>query len=263
MLPHVADRPLSLVRAVGRTGKRVLARRGDDLASDAVGTVPVAERDGVVVHATIHDERGLVALVEAFALEIQASPARTSDLEHPDRLVFELEPGEGVHFGDVAQAARLVRALFQGLDLESFVMTRGHRGLDVIVPIEPELDWDTVRRFADTVSDGLVAAAPARYGAAFDAEPRTRIHVRPVVEPGATFVAPYSTQLLSNAPVALPAFWYEIEQLDPDAWTPAEVVERLNTLPNDPWERMSRLEQRLTLVRRTSLAKALHRALGG
>jgi len=108
-----------------------------------------------------------------------------------------------------------------------------------------------------------VAAAPARYGVELDADPRNRIHIGYVVEPGATFVAPYSTQLLTNAPVALPAFWYELEQLDPDTWTPAEVVDRLNTLPSDPWEALGRLEQRLTLARRSSLSSALHRALSG
>jgi len=262
ILPHVADRPLSLVRPTGHPRGRALTKRGDDLASDAIGTVGVRELEGLVPHATIHDERGLLALVEAFALEIHAAAARASDLEHPDRLIFELQPGESVTWGEISRAAQLLRAILQGVELESFVMTRGHKGLDIVVPIKPELDWSTVQKFAATVADAFVAAGPARYATALDAEPRSRIHIGYLAEPGATFVAPYSTQLLANAPVAMPAFWYELEELDPDSWTPANVMERMSTLQNDPWEQVSRLEQRLTLARRSSLANALHRVLG-
>jgi bifunctional non-homologous end joining protein LigD len=109
--------------------------------------------------------------------------------------------------------------------------------------------------------DAIVSAEPARYSTELDAEPRSRIHIGYLAEPGATFVAPYSTQLLSGAPVAMPAFWYELEQLDPDVWTPAQVIERMATLASDPWAQVSQLEQRLTRARRTSLSNALHRTL--
>jgi DNA primase len=82
-----------------------------------------------------------------------------------------------------------------------------------------------------------------------------------VADPGATFIAPYSIQLLPNAPVAMPTFWYELEQLEPERYTPTRVIERLETIPSDPWERLSTLEQRLTEEHRASLAAALKSAL--
>jgi len=231
MLPHVTGRPLSVVR-----------------------------RDGAVPHPTIGDERGLLGLVEQFALEIRTSNAHADDLEHPDRVAFELDAGENVEFGEVARAAKVLRALFHGLDLESFAMTRGPAGLDVIVPIRAELGWDDVHEFATTVTKTLVAAAPQRY-AASEAGAKNKVVVRTAGDRGTAFVAPYSTQLLSNAPVALPAFWHELEALEPRAQTPAEVAERVQTLPSDPWQRAVGLDQRLTIERRHALTIALERAL--
>jgi bifunctional non-homologous end joining protein LigD len=227
MLPHVVDRPLSLVG-----------------------------RGGAVPHPTIHDERGLMGLVEEFALEIRTSTAHASNLEHPDRLVFELEPGENVTFGAVARAAKVLRALLQGIDLESFAMTRGQRGVDVIVPVKPELDAPSLHRFGTLVIDTLVAAAPTLYTSKHDVPRRNLIRL----DTAPAFVAPYSTQLLTNAPIALPAFWHELEELEPTFLTPVEVARRLQTLAGDPWEAMTSLEQRITRDHESSLAHALHSA---
>ena len=195
-----------------------------------------------------------MGLVEEFALEIRTSTAHATDLEHPDRMVFELEPGENVAFGAVARAAKVLRALLQSVALESFVMTRGERGVDVIVPVKPELDARSLRRFGTLVIDTLVAAAPMLYTSKHDVPQRDEIRL----DTAPAFVAPYSTQLLTNAPIALPAFWYELEELDPATLTPAEVIERLRTLAGDPWETMASLEQRITRDHESSLAHALH-----
>jgi bifunctional non-homologous end joining protein LigD len=232
MLPHVVGRPLSVVR-----------------------------RGGAVPHDTIGDERGLMALVEEFALEIQTASAHASDPERPDRLIFELVPGHGVAFAEVARAAKVLRALFHGLDLESFAMTRGPSGLDVMVPIVAELGWDDVHEFEALVAKTLAAAAPERYATSSDAAANDKIHIGGAGQRGATFVAPYSTQLLGNALVALPAFWHELESIEPAALTPTEVAERVEALPSDPWERAVGLEQRLTVERRRALARALQHSL--
>jgi bifunctional non-homologous end joining protein LigD len=232
MLPHVVNRPLSIIR-----------------------------RDGAAPHETIADERGLLALVEELALEIRASSAHVDDLDHPDRLVFELEPGADAGFDDVGRAAKGLRAVFHELELEAFVMTRGRRGLAVIVPVRPELDWDAAHRFGGFVVEALAAIAPARYASATDHDARAKIRLRNSSERGGMSVVPYSTQVLSNAPIALPAFWHELDGMEPGALTPAEVLERVRSLPNDPWERVVGLDQRLTVERRTLLAGAVARAL--
>jgi bifunctional non-homologous end joining protein LigD len=234
MLPHVAGRPLAVVR-----------------------------REGAVDHAAIGDERGLMGLVEECVLEIRTANARAHDLQHPDRLAFELDGGEDLAFREVARAAKVLRALFHGLDLESFAMTRGPAGLDVIVPIRAELGWDVVHEFGSLVGKTLVAAAPARYASSIEGDPKNKIRVGATGERGTTFIAPYSTQRLPNAPIALPAFWHELEVLEPEAMTLAEVSERVQALPNDPWDRAVGLDQRLTVERRRALATALERALAG
>lgn len=231
MLPHVVGRPLTLVR-----------------------------RSGSVPHDTISDERGLMELVEAFALEIRVGATDASDPLHSDRLVLELEAAPSVRYLEVARAAKVLRALFEGLDLESLAMTRGTRGLDVIVPLARGHEFASVREFGGLVAGALVTAAPTRYTDG-PAPERERIRVGVVGEPDATVVAAYSTQLLAEAPVALPAFWHELEELEPETMTPARVVERLRTLPSDPWSAAAGLEQRLTPARRRALTSVIDHAL--
>ncbi|HVR21410.1 MAG TPA: hypothetical protein VMS65_16970, partial [Polyangiaceae bacterium] len=111
-------------------------------------------------------------------------------------------------------------------------------------------------RFGTLVIDTLVAAAPTLYTSKHDVPPRDQIRL----DTAPAFVAPYSTQLLTNAPIALPAFWYELEELDPASLTPAEVARRLQTFASDPWEAMASLEQSITRDQESSLAHALHSA---
>ena len=145
MRPHVTGRPLALVRCpegadIGQCFFQKHARAGTP--TEHLHLVP--EKGDKII--TIDDLDGLLALVQDGTLEVHARGAIADDRERADRLVFDLDPGPGLGFADVVEAAREVRARLDGLKLKSFVKTTGGKGLHVMVPIKPT-PWATAKRF--------------------------------------------------------------------------------------------------------------------
>ena len=132
--------------------------------------------------------------------------------ERADRLIFDLDPGEGLAFSDVAAAAREVRAFLDGLGLTSFLKTTGGKGLHLVCPIEREHDWRDVKAFARHAGEAIAAAAPDRYLTRISkAERRGKIFIDYLRnDPTSTAVAPYSTRSREGAPVATPIAWDEL-----------------------------------------------------
>jgi bifunctional non-homologous end joining protein LigD len=172
-------------------------------------------------------------------------------VEHPDkadRIVFDLDPDEGLGFGDVVAAAREVKARLKRLGLESFVKTTGGKGLHVVVPVEPTADWREVKSFARGLSAEMAADAPDKYLTKVSkAERAGRIFIDYLRnDPTSTAVAPYSSRARPGAPVATPLRWDELgPRLDPKAFTIRTVPGRLSRQRIDPWAGMPTLRQRL------------------
>jgi bifunctional non-homologous end joining protein LigD len=196
----------------------------------------------------IYDLEGLIGLVQAGVLEIHPWGATVDDLEHPDRLIFDLDPGEGVAWEAVLAAAAETRQRLKDLGLESFVKTSGGKGLHVMVPIEPELEWDRVKAFTKTITDAMAADAPDRYVATMSKQLRRgKIYVDYLRNGrGATAVAPYSTRALPGAPVSTPLQWRELSKaIRPDHFNIDNLRQRLAFLKRDPWEGYFEIRQRL------------------
>src|SRR5262249_9133799 len=129
----------------------------------AVEIAHVADKDGTAETIVIHDLAGLINLVQANVLEIHPWGARIDDVERPDTLIFDLDPGEGVAWSAVIGGAREVRQRLRDVGLESFLKTTGGKGLHVVVPLEPSVDWDTLKNFARGIALAMEASDPARY----------------------------------------------------------------------------------------------------
>jgi DNA ligase D len=249
MLPHVARRPITLVRCpTGRQKKCFYQRHAGSGVPSELSEVEISgfEESGAYLYIT--DVKGLVALVQMGVLEIHPWNARADRPERPDRVVFDLDPGEGLAFEDVVAGAHEVRARLSDLGLVSFAKTTGGKGLHVVVPIERRHEWPDVKRFARSLAEAIAADAPTRYLTRISlAERRGRIFIDYLRnDPTSTAVAPYSTRSRVNAPVATPVTWDEVTPgLDPVRFTIRTVPERLRGLNADPWADIDRIRQRL------------------
>jgi bifunctional non-homologous end joining protein LigD len=249
MLPHVANRPLTLVRCPDGVGKPCFFQKHPGKGTpDGMRFVTIREAEGKAPYSVIDDARGLFGLVQLGALEIHTWGSRADDFEHPDLLVFDIDPDPAVDFAAVMACARELRTLFETAKLESFVKTTGGKGLHVCVPIEPDLDWDQVKEFSGRIAEAFVRRHPERYVATQSkAKRKGKIFIDYLRNArGATFVAPYSTRARDGAPVAVPLEWDELTpRLKPNAFTLRTLQKRLSAQKHDPFERMATLRQAL------------------
>ncbi|HYC26377.1 MAG TPA: DNA ligase D, partial [Roseiarcus sp.] len=162
IMPHLAGRPLSLVRCPGGVAEKCFfAKHGWAGLSEAVRRVSVGMDQPALV---VDDIDGLLALVQGNVLEIHPWGAALDDLERPDRLIFDLDPGEDVAWGSVVDAAREVRArLASDFGLESFVKTTGGKGLHVVSPLAPSIGWEPVKALCKRLADSMAADTPGKF----------------------------------------------------------------------------------------------------
>ena len=248
MLPHLRDRALTLVRCPdGVGGACFFSKHALAGLPASVARVPVRESDGSEeLYASVSDALGLVALVQMSTIVIHLWGSRLDHVDCPDRLVFDLDPDEGLDFARIVAAALEVRERLEQLGLRSFVKTTGGKGLHVVVPIEPELDFDRVKQFCRTFAQRMASDAPDRYTAVLSkAERRGKIFIDYLRNGrGATSIAPYSPRAKPEATVSTPLRWDELSgSLQPERYTLITVPERLAKLEIDPWAEIFTLRQ--------------------
>ena len=249
MLPHVANRPITLVRCpTGRQKKCFYQRHAGSGVPAELGEIEISGFEESGAYLYIRDAKGLVALVQMGVLEVHPWGANVDRPERPDRVIFDLDPGEGLGFGDVVKAAQDVRGVLQKMGLESFAKTTGGKGLHLVAPIERRYEWKAVKAFARALAEKLSADQPNRFLSRISiAERRGRIFVDYLRnDPTSTAIAPYSTRSRAGAPVATPLAWEEVSaDLDPGSFNVTTVPDRLARLGGDPWADMGKVRQRL------------------
>jgi bifunctional non-homologous end joining protein LigD len=249
MLPQVIDRPLTLLRCPEGSGKKCFFQKhpGASLAQ-GLRRVTVHASEGKAEYAAIEDERGLLSLVQMGVLEVHIWGARADDSEHPDQLVFDLDPDTGLPFKDVIAAARDMRALLQEYQLESWLKTTGGKGLHVTVPITPRADWDEVKTFCRKLAEELVTRSPERYLASMSkAKRKGKVFIDYLRNGrGQTFVAPYSTRARAGAGIAMPVAWDELSaKFNPEAFNVRSAEKYLAMRKNDPFVSLLVAKQQL------------------
>jgi len=238
MLPHVEGRPLTLVRCPhGRQAKCFYQKHANTGVPPAVRRVTLKERgDKLEPYLAIDDMAGLLALPQLGALEIHTWGCHADDVERPDQFVFDLDPAEDLAFNAVIDAARELRERLRELGLTSLVKTTGGKGLHVVVPVKPRLDWDAHKAFALAVVEAMARESPRRYltRARKDLR-RGRVYLDYLRNSrGATAIAPYSTRAREGATVATPLSWDELGAgFDPRAFDVGALLRRVNQA--DPW----------------------------
>ena len=247
MLPHLADRPTTLVRCPdGISGQCFYQRHAGAGAAGSLKRVKIPGHagDSLVVDTL----PGLISAVQMGILEIHTWNATTADLERPDRIVLDLDPGPGVSWARVIEAARLLRRLLEETGLASFVKTSGGKGLHIVAPILPHGEWGEAGAFTRAVAEALARREPKRFTANMSKAVRGgRIYIDYLRNRrAATTVAAYSTRARPGAPVSMPVAWEELSaRMAPDHFDITNVPKRLAGSQSDPWASYWRLRQAL------------------
>jgi bifunctional non-homologous end joining protein LigD len=244
-LPGLVRRPLAIVRCPeGIAGEHFFQKHGH-------GTMPPGVRDGVADKApflAIDGLAGLVAMAQMSAIELHVWGATEADPLHPDQLVFDLDPGEGVKVPEIVAAAQDMREKLEAIGLASFCRTSGGKGLHVVVPLVAEQPWEPVRAFCKRFAEGMSEMHPDKYLAHVKiADRRGRILIDWLRNGlGSTAVASFCPRARPGAGVATPLAWNEVTaRLDLAAFTVRTVPQRLAKLRADPWERFAAERRRL------------------
>ena len=182
-------------------------------------------------------------------LEIHTWGSTARKIERPDRLTFDLDPAPKLTWQVVRQAAFEFRARLAELGLNTFVKTTGGKGLHIVVPIQPAVDWDRAKAFSKAIAERMVADAPERYIATMSKAKRAgKIFIDYLRNArSATAICAYSTRARPGAPVALPLRWEELNN-DPreDHFNIRNVPARLRRLRSDSWENFDSARKPIT-----------------
>jgi bifunctional non-homologous end joining protein LigD len=244
-LPHLAYRPLTIIRSTSGKGQRAFYQKhvGAGMPEQIKGFTVAGEDEPFPI---IEEVSGLVALVQMGVVEIHPWGSTIRDVERPDRITFDLDPDEGLPWQRVTEAAIDVRDALDAIGLRSFVKTTGGKGLHVVVPLRPQLDWDAVKTFAKWVADRMHEERPDQFTANMTKqERRGRIYLDYLRNArGATAVGAYSPRDRAGTTVSTPLSWEEVESgVHSTAFTVVTVPGRLAALEADPWAEIGEVRQ--------------------
>jgi bifunctional non-homologous end joining protein LigD len=247
ILPHIIERPLSLLRCPAGRGKGCFFQKHAGSGVPAhLKPVLIGEAEARREYLFLEDERGLLSLVQMGVLEIHPWGSRVNRLEEPDRLTLDLDPGPGVSWPRVLETARRIRDLLDRLGLASFVKTTGGKGLHVVVPLGPRQTWAILKEFARAIALEMARRFPREYTATLSKADRNgKIFIDYLRNArGATAVAAYSTRAREGAPVSTPVAWSELGPgLHSDRYTIRNLFKRLDSLKKDPWDGFLKMRQ--------------------
>ncbi|OAN56624.1 DNA ligase D [Sphingobium sp. TCM1] len=217
MLPFAANRPISLVRCPQGRAKKCFFQKHDSGAfGKAVHQVSIREKSGGAEdYLYVENADGLLACVQMGTIEFHGWASRADAVERPDRLIFDLDPDEGMDFDRVKRAAIDIRDALSDLGLVSFAMLSGGKGIHVVVPLTPGHDWAAHKDFASRFAQALSAAEPDRFVATMSkAKRKDRIFIDWLRnQRGSTAILPYSVRARPDAPVAVPIEWDEMDSI--------------------------------------------------
>jgi bifunctional non-homologous end joining protein LigD len=246
MLPLIKDRPLMLLRCADGRGKSCfIQKKWTKGLPDSFEKIPnpLGDPDPMI---TVRSREGIIDFAQIAALEVHIWGSRTTALETPDLLVFDLDPDPAVEWKKVVDTAFLLRDRLKTMDLKSFVKTSGGKGLHVEVPLAPRLSWDQVKQFARAFSEDLVNRNPELLIATMTKKKRTnKIFIDYFRNArGSTAIAPYSPRAREGAAIAMPISWQDLRKgIHPDTFRLREILNGKQKIPRNPWTGIDSLLQ--------------------
>jgi DNA ligase D len=244
MLPHIFGRPVSLVRSPsGRLDDIFFQRHPFTGMPPTIASFETmsSEEGELKKYISIEDAKGYLALAQFGVIEFHAWGCHwASALEKPDRIIFDLDPGEGIKFRQIVEAAFFVKEYLEGLGLKPYVKTSGGKGLHVVVPLKPKLDWKKVHAGTGEIAARIARAAPEIFVVNMAKDKRSR---RIFIDfhrnyRGATAVAPYSLRARANLPASTPLNWADLRSVAAPEDFNYSTLPGLVAAHGDPWATM-------------------------
>ena len=255
ILPHLKARPVALVRAPeGIAGELFFQKHVQRLVIPRIRRLDPKLDPPHPPLVVIDNPTALVGAAQMGVVELHTWNALYTNIEKPDRIVFDLDPGEGVAWAQVVEAAELTKTLLDELGLESFLKTSGGKGLHIVVPLQRRHDWNTCRDFSQAVTLHLARTLPQQFAAKMGAKNRVgKVFVDYLRNNrGATSACAFSPRARPGLGVSVPLAWDELVELrGGDHWTVLTVPQRLDDLKgHDPWAGYEASRQTLTAAGR-------------
>jgi bifunctional non-homologous end joining protein LigD len=242
MLPHIMERPVSLVRCpTGKAEDCFFQRHAFNGMPPTVATVETTDSDGEArTYIAVTDAKGYLALAQFGVVEFHAWGAVRKRLEKPDRIVLDLDPGEGIAWREIVEAAVHVKGVVEGAGLVPFVKTSGGKGVHVFIPIKPKKGWKAVHEATGKLAEAVAKSAPDTFTTTMGAKNRKgRIFVDWHRNArSATAVAPYSLRARPHVPASTPLSWNDLESIDAPEELNYSSLPELVSESGDPWADM-------------------------
>jgi bifunctional non-homologous end joining protein LigD len=257
MLPHVAKRPLTLLHCpAGLAAPCNYLRHAKAWGPNALRRVRIREKTKIGEYLVADSVEALVSLAQMGIVEIHTWNSTDDDVDRPNRIILDLDPGPQVTWKQVVTAAKLVRDVLKTLGLNSWVKTTGGRGLHVVVPIRPEREWSACLAFARDVSEAIARTDPDLYTTTFAKAGREHKLLIDYLRNNRTntAVSAFSTRARPGAHVSMPVGWRDLAS-GPERWTLLTVPARLKRLKTDPWADYWSSTQRLSAASIKALAR--------
>ncbi len=266
ILPQISDRPLSIVRCPNGTSAKCFFQKHVKAGlPEDVGSIEIADkRSGVPEpYITLSTPKALLEIAQMSVMELHPWGSKNGDYEHPDRLIFDLDPDAAIAWPTLAETAEKVRLVLQTIGLRSFLKSTGGKGLHIVAPIEPDYDWQMLKEFAHAFVLAMELENPKLYLTKMSkAARKDRIYLDYLRnERGATAVAPWSPRNRSGVPVSLPMAWSDLQKPAPPHLRVAEFKNWLPQLPDDPWKDLPHVRQKLTQEAVDAITEAARPAL--
>ncbi|MFM0071197.1 DNA ligase D [Paraburkholderia sediminicola] len=259
ILPHLQDRPVSLVRAPEDIGGELFFQKHSQKLSIPNVTQHPGLDPGHPPLITVDTLKALVGAAQMGTIEFHTWNAVVSNIEKPDRMVFDLDPDASLGWERMIEAAQLTRSLLEELGLTSFCKTSGGKGFHVVVPLAKHAGWDEVRAFSQAVAQHMATTLPKYFSAKMGVQNRKqKIFVDYLRNNrGSSTVAAFSARARPGLGVSVPLSWDEVAATTSgDQWTIENVHERLEDLKRDPWADYAKTRQRITAAMRKRLDEA-------
>ncbi len=240
ILPHLKGRPVAMVRAPsGIAGGELFFQKHAERT--AMPGLTAHSRDLWPKHPpllTIDTVDALLSAAQMNVVELHTWNSTVSKLDSPDRVIFDLDPGEGVKWNHIQEAALLVRVLLSELGLDAWLKTSGGKGLHVVVPLSPRLGYDAVKSFSQSFVRHLAKTIPERFSAVSGASNRVgKVYVDYLRNgKGQTTAAAFSARARAGMGVSMPISWEQLTELKSGAqWNVKTAREYLSFQSQDPW----------------------------